>query len=579
MPPPFRRLPAAALASLLLAGSALADPLITAATPGTTPGSLQVTVSGAEGTPVLFADGRPVAASVTDQDGPVTRLAVTALPDGTRWLGAADAGGAGPQVSVMLAPTAAPVADLAVYHVMLGHFANGNRSNDTEGMRGWRHPLYAGGDLQGLLDRVDHIASLGVNAVWLSPLFPAESSHGYDVKNYFQIGGARAVPGDPQASLALFRQVRDALQSRGIKVILDLPLNHGHRSYDMRDGDPKGFDPKRTGPRQEAERTWESWGSPFRYWNLDHEPTRAFLKDAALHWLVAEKVDGLRLDYVRGVDHGFWAGLYAAAKAARPDAVLIGEAWQDKGSAEANARDIALYHQPVPGQGPQFHALFDFPSQMAFTQAFGRGGGLRQVEEWLQRGDALYGAMADGQGGRPAYFLDNHDTARLAAWSGGDKARVTAAVGLLSALSGPVVLFYGTETGLSHPAPQPGFTDASRVPMPWDTLDGDMVAAVAAYLTARRDHAVLRRGARLPLLVEEEVLVMAKQDGDSVALVGVNLSATPRTLALPVGGLLPAGVSLAAAAGGADAPRVSADGTVTWTLPPVSTQIALTTRP
>ena len=80
-----------------------------------------------------------------------------------------------------------------------------------------------------------------------------------------------------------------------------------------------------TDPYQPAEKTWESWGGGYRYWNFDHEPTRRFLKDVALYWLRDEKVDGLRLDYVRGVPRDFWAELYAEVKAANPSAFLVGE--------------------------------------------------------------------------------------------------------------------------------------------------------------------------------------------------------------------------------------------------------------
>ncbi|HYD99519.1 MAG TPA: alpha-amylase family glycosyl hydrolase [Alphaproteobacteria bacterium] len=492
---------------------------------------------------------------------PARRLAGAAF-----LLGLAGALAAGPAAAQAAAP-ATPGTGWAVYHVFVGHFANGNRANDTEGLRGHRHKAYAGGDLKGLLSRVDYIAALGVDAVWLSPIFEAETDHGYDVLNYYRIGGMRAVPGDPEASLALYRQLRDALHARGIKLILDVPLNHGHSGYDLKNGDPGGHKPKRTRAKQEAEKTWEGWGAKFGYWDLDDEGTRRFLKDVALHWLVAEGADGLRLDYVRGVDHRFWAELYKELKAAKPDALLIGEAWQDEGTAEANAVDIKRYYEPVPGIGRQFDSLFDFPTQMAFTEAFGRGTGLAQVEEWLKRTEAMYGAL-----GRPAHFLDNHDVARLNAWAG-SKDRVVAAVGLLSALSGPFVMFYGTETGLAGQAKR-GFTDEGRIPMPWDGLDRAMVDRVSAYLKLRRENPVLRSGERVPLLADDTALVMAKREGGRVALVGVNLSDSPREVTVRAAGLLQPGAALAPATGG-EAPRVAADGTVTWRLAPVSTQIAL----
>lgn len=566
-----RSLAAGAALATLLAGTALADPRFVSVTPGTAPGAWTASVTGASGPLTFLADGKPVPAQVTS-DGGLVRATLSGVPAGTSMLGVADGGGTEAEAAILLSPTDAIGADLAVYHIMVGHFANGNRSNDRDQMRGFVHKNYVGGDLQGLLERVDHIASLGVTAVWLSPIFAAETSHGYDVTNYYAIGGARAVPGDPSASLALFRQVRDALQQRGIKVILDVPLNHAHQNYDRRAGDPDGLKPKATGPKQQAERTWDSWGAKFRYWDMDHQPTRDFLKKVALHWLVAEKVDGIRLDYVRGVDHEFWADLYKEIRAVKPDAFIVGEAWDDKAGVEAMARDIALYRQPVEGIGPQFDAAFDFPVQYAITDAFGRGRSLAAVEEWLQRGEAIYGPV-----GRPAYFLDNHDLARLGAWANDDD-KVLAAVGLLSALSGPVFLFYGTETGLSHPAPQAGFTDASRVAMPWDGLNMPMVARTTEYLTARRDNPVLHRGARLPLLADDTALVMAKRDGATVALVGTNLAESARQVTLDVGGLLKAGAILTPLAGGGPAPTVGADGTATWTLPPRSTQIAITPK-
>jgi cyclomaltodextrinase / maltogenic alpha-amylase / neopullulanase len=580
-----RRLPASRLsagrllASLLLCGClalpAMAEPRFVSVLPGPTTGEWTATLSGASGTPALFADGTPLnPAGVTAANG-LTTVTLRGLPATVRFLGAADPGQTAPEAAVLLATAPEPVNSLAIYHIFVGHFANGDRNNDREGLRGNAHKLYVGGDLQGVLKQIDYIAGLGVTAVWLSPIFTAETDHGYDVMNYFQIGGVRAVPRDPDASLALFRQVRDALQARGIKVILDVPLNHAHSNYDRRKGDPRDFNPKATGAKQTAEKTWEGWGAKFRYWDMDDAGTRAFLTDVALHWLVTEKVDGLRLDYVRGVDKPFWAELYRTVKAAKPDAVLIGEAWDDAAGPAAQAEDIAGYLNPVAGIGPQFDAAFDFSLQTALTDGFAKGASLDRVEKWLQSAEAMWGRT-----GRSTYFLDNHDVSRFGAWAG-DDARVTAAVGFISALSGPISLFYGTETGLAGPAPKRGFNDEARIPMPWDGLNRPMVDMVSSYLKARRDHPVLYRGARLPLLAGPDTLVMAKREsgpgGTTVALVGVNLGAADQTLTVPLAGLLAPGTILTPLAGGGPAPLI-AGGTLTWTLPARTTQYAITMK-
>src|SRR3982751_5784368 len=80
-------------------------------------------------------------------------------------------------------PKPSPFIGLTIYHIMVDMFADGNPANNGE-ITGWKHPSYAGGDLQGILEHVQYLQNLGVNAVWLSPIFAARSSHGYDVTNY-----------------------------------------------------------------------------------------------------------------------------------------------------------------------------------------------------------------------------------------------------------------------------------------------------------------------------------------------------------------------------------------------------------
>lgn len=465
---------------------------------------------------------------------------------------------------------AGPFDDWIVYHIMVDMFADGTASNDGE-ITGWKHPNYAGGDLQGILEHAEHIQKLGANAVWLSPVFAAKSSHGYDATNYYRIAGAVAVPGDAAASLDLFHRLVQDLHARGIKVILDVPLNHASAGYDRGEGDPDKLRPRATTGRQEAEKLWDSWGSGYRYWDFDHAPTRQFLKNAALYWLTKQDVDGLRLDYVRGVPHDFWAELFAAVKAAKPGAFLVGEAWMDQAGPEANAREIATYFQKV-GDRPQFDSLFDFPMQAALTGVFARGGAAAELEAALEQSEAAY-----GPGAHPTRFLDNHDLARFMAWT--DKPqRLAAAVGFLASLSGPLSIFYGTETGLSHGGPKAGFTDAGRIPMPWKGLNEELMGQVRKALEARRAHPALSRGGRTPLLADRDLLVMAKATPEETVLVGVNLASEPKEISVDASRLLPKGAALVPLLGDAPA-TLSETGQVKWRLPALSTVMVVARVP
>lgn len=552
-------------AGLLLAlavSIATAEPRITRALP--VDGGWKFAIAGLSA-PEFRIDGQTVAAT---RDGDAWQLATTAdarrlvIGDGRREL-----------LALRLAPDApadAPFNDWTIYHLTLADFANGDAGNDRSGMRRWVHPGYSGGDLQGVLGKVDYLASLGVNAVWLSPIFASETSHGYDVMNYYRVGDAVSVPSDREAAMRLYQRTVQALQAAGIRVVLDLPLNHGAASYERQAGDPKGLKPKATSAQQEAEKTWDSWNAGFRYWNFADAGTREFLLDAGRYWLTEGHADGFRLDYVRGVPHDFWAEFYAAMKTTKPNGFLFGEAWQDAAAPGPNAEDIASYYAAVPGRGPQFDGLLDFPLQMVMTEVFARGTGeASDLEHWLQRAAALYGAA-----GRPVYFLDNHDLSRFLAWTDErGHERLLAALGFMASLSSPIVVFYGTETGIRGGRAVPGFTDSGRIAMPWSSLDKPFVARVATILRTRAELPALTRGARLPLLSDDRVLVMRKAHPAGDVLVAVNLAGEERTVTLPATTVAPRDDAWQALIGGT-APTLAADGTLTWKLPPLSTNWA-----
>jgi glycosidase len=552
----------ASLALALGVSAAAAEPRITRALP--VDGGWQLTVEGVD-SPEVRLDGQPVAATRAGDawqfttgaaarrlvvgDGKRDLLALRLLPD---------------------TPADAPFNDWTIYHLMLADFANGAANNDRSGMRRWVHSGYSGGDLQGVLGKVDHLKALGVNAVWLSPLFASETSHGYDVMNYYRVGDAVSVPRDREAAMQLYQRTVEALHGAGIRVVLDLPLNHGSGSYERQAGDPKGLKPKATSAQQEAEKTWDSWNAGFRYWNFADAGTREFLLDASRYWLTEGKADGFRLDYVRGVPPDFWAEFYAAMKTTKPNALLFGEAWQDAAAPGPNADDIATYYAAVPGKGPQFDGLLDFPLQMVMTEVFARGtGDASDLEHWLQRTAAQY-----GDAGRPVYFLDNHDVSRFLAWTGErGHERLLAALGFMAALSSPIVVFYGTETGIKGGRAAPGFNDTGRIAMPWNALDKPLMERVSAILRTRAELPALTRGARLPLLSDDRLLVMRKAHPSGDVLVAVNLASEERTVTLP-----------AAAAGsrqdawtpliGSTAPVAAADGMLTWKLPGLATSWA-----
>lgn len=450
--------------------------------------------------------------------------------------------------------------DLVMYHVYLPAFFDGDRKNNTASVD--KEGRYGDGDLQGLIQKMDHIRSLGMNAIFMSPPFRSHSAHGYDVLDYFSIGEHVGVPGDPAASLELFRKTVSEAHAHGLKLILDLPLNHVYKDYRFPEGDPHGFKPKFTDAETFEEKNWQNAGNNLAYWDLSDKKTREFLIDVALNW-VDEGVDGLRLDYVAGVPVDFWRELYAAVKARKANLYVIGEVWPDRADGDENRRRIAEFY--AREEGVQFDSLFEIPFALAVRNAFAKGGSLVPVEETLERSEKLY-----PQGSLPAYFFESHDITRFMDWTG-DYRRFVAATGLMAGLSGPQSFFYGGEAGLRGSVVKEGFTPTGRIPMRFDDATERNAKLISAIYAARAESAALRSGTRHSILAEDRALIMEKRSATDTAFVGVNLDEKERIFSFRVG-TSTSSASLRSLFGSSS---FSADkeGTLTWKLPPVSTSI------
>lgn len=369
-----------------------------------------------------------------------------------------------------LDPTTWPT---AIYQVYVDAFARGSSGRS----RGRRH----GGDLEGVLERVDHVADLGADAIWLTPVFASTTDHGYNVTDFFRLDPRLAPDGTAEEADALFAAVLDAAHARGVRVLLDLPLNHVGHDYDL-----AAIDPHRP-PRSRPARTREErgWAGDLKYLDHDDEATREFCFRVATHWVERFGVDGFRYDYVRAIGNAFWEELYRRLTSIRPDLFFVGEHWSDVGTEEENARDIATRFDGAGG--PCFDTLFDFPFRAAAVEAL-RVCDPSHLLSVLGTCDAAYP--------RPGCaMLDNHDTARLADWVDGDARRVGVGLDLLGSRSGPICLLYGTETGLrSFTEPREAMDVSCRVPLDWASLDAALVARTRAMLAARRESPALVRG-------------------------------------------------------------------------------------
>jgi alpha-amylase len=355
------------------------------------------------------------------------------------------------------------------------------------------------GDLKGLISHLDYLndgdpattSDLGVEAIWLMPVFASPSYHGYDTTDYETINPAYGTNAD-------FATLCQEAHRRGIRVILDLVVNHSSSenpwfvSARSSPSSPKRdwyiWSPNDLGWRQPwnlytGADTWHpnpSDGQWFYgvFWegmpdlNFKNPAVRDEIKRLASLWL-ERGADGFRLDAARYLvengagalqqdqpqTHAFWRELSSHIRSVNPEATMVGENW-------AEAPIIASYYgstATVPG-GDELPMSFDFPLASAIIQSVASSS-TSQIVTALGDVARLY-----PPGATDAPFLTNHDQVRLATQLGGSSARERSAAAILLTMPGSPFLYYGEEVGLANGSTSGD--ESKRTPMPWDATSG-----------------------------------------------------------------------------------------------------------
>jgi alpha-glucosidase len=445
-------------------------------------------------------------------------------PDGPRWLNGSGVHEATPTDRddfVVVAGLETPrwLADRVVYQIFPDRFANGDPSNDVvDGAwtyrghaaraRAWtdrpsREPgggvEFFGGDLAGIVDHLDHLVDLGVNTIYLTPIFESRSNHGYDITAYDRVAGHF---GGDAALVAL----REATRARDIRLLLDIAPNHvgvEHPWFQAAQADPTAPSASSFVFREHPD-DYEAWLGVRSLPKLDYRSPdlRAAMyegDDAVLrHWLRPPfSVDGWRIDVANmlgrlGPDQlgpDIARGLRAAVKAEDPDAYLLGE----------HAYDATDHLAGDQWDGVMDYWRFQRPvlDWLAGVEAWSHPSGRivqagRSSTETLVRTMTAFRAAIPWQIARQQLaLLDSHDTPRIATVLEGDEGRIRAAFGLLLTAVGVPCVLYGDEIGLEG---EDG-TDTRR-PMPWDlaTWDEDRYGFVRSLVRLRVGSPALTTG-------------------------------------------------------------------------------------
>jgi alpha-glucosidase len=395
-----------------------------------------------------------------------------------------------------------------------------------------------GGDLDGIVEHLDHVTALGATTVYLTPVFPAESNHRYNASSFDRVDPV--LGGD-----AAYARLSAALHERGMRLVGDLTANHTGDTHEWFVAARAG------GPTREwyffnPDGSYECWMGFPTLPKLDHAHAdlRAALVDGpdsvVARWLRPPyDIDGWRIDVANmtgrlgalDVNHEVQHAVRRTAGVERTDPLVIGEHNHDA-SADLNVggwdgtMNYSGFSWPVWSwlRDPASPAL-PFGRPVAVSR---RGGHevARTFDEWRAR----YGWRASTTSWS---ILGSHDSARIRTVVGsGELQRVAA--GLLFTLPGVPLVFAGDELGLE------GITgeDARRT-MPWDhpeRWDRETLAAYRSLGALRRDHVALRRGGFRWAHVDDETLAFLREHRDGSLLVVVR-RAPGDSFSLPLSGM------------------------------------------
>ena len=492
------------------------------------------------------------------------------------------------------------------YQIFPDRFANGNPDNDVKNreysydndfvshVEKWdtlpasgdfRH--FYGGDLQGVLDKLDYLKSLGIQVIYLNPIFVSPSSHGYDTQDYEHIDPHLAVipknegsaldVGDldnVHASLyisrtmaeenqksadAFFARFCEEVHRRGMRIILDGVFNHCgsfHRWIDCA-GIYHG------GAYSDSSSPYRSYfgfrddGSYECWWDFKTLPKLNYEASADLCEKIIQigekwagppyRIDGWRLDVAADLghspsfNHGFWKAFRKRVKAVNPELIIVAEHYGD------------------PSEwlgGDEWDTVMNYDAFMEPVSFFLTGMEKHcdyKRDDLYQNGPAFFDTLCEAMSRLPAQSLNtamnqlsNHDHSRFLTRTNGIPGRFETlgsaaaekdvdmrvfreAVVLLMTLPGAPTVYYGDEAGLA------GWTDPdNRRTYPWGHEDTSLIDFHRALAALHERYSAFKTGCFKPLAAGDGYIVFARFDSKGVAVVAVNNADSVRETDTPV---------------------------------------------
>jgi len=362
------------------------------------------------------------------------------------------------------------------YQIFIDSFENGDPSNDPPRKISVYEPRergYYGGDLRGIINRLEYIRSLGVETLYLTPVFKSTSYHRYDVYDYRDVDRYLGTIDD-------LMELIEKLHRHGMRIVLDIPLHHTSSCFPafidaLKNGrnsrywnwycfleEPsreivkeilKYLEPECRADELNQEFHWRRRLKPFyecffMVWSMpkinhDCMETLDYFIEITRYW-IERGVDGFRIDVGLGIHSQWLKAYYIAVKSLKNDFLLLGE-----------LNDYPVYYSEY------FDSMMDYYWRKVLLE---RVVDKRiTIEHLIYSLNRLYGEIPHYQAVSLYHSLGTHDTPRIKTIVGSDKARLKLLYTLLFTLPGSPAIYYGDEIGMEG-----GNDPDNRRPMIWD---------------------------------------------------------------------------------------------------------------
>lgn len=412
-----------------------------------------------------------------------------------------------------------------VYQIFPERFLNGDKNNDPRGTMPWggevKSTSFFGGDIRGIIEGLNYLEELGINLIYLTPIFKSPSNHKYNITNYYKID-------ENFGTLEDFKELVNKAHEKGMKIILDGVFNHtGDKFFAFQDILKNGENSKYKDwyhidsfPVSLEEVNYYTFGDLIKYMpklNTKNKEVKEYFINVTKYWIKETDIDGWRLDVCDEVDHQFWREMKIGIKEVKEDAVLIGE----------------IMHEGVSFlRGEQLDSIMNYPFKHAMVDFFAKGKiNSKELNDILSINRYVYMESITKQLWN---LFGSHDTHRFLTECNNDLDKMKLAIAFQFTYLGVPYIYYGDEVGIDG-----GYDPLCRRCMLWNKEEQnlELLNHYKKLITIRKENPSLIHGKYKCIHEEGRVIVFKRTLNGEEIIIAINNSNKKEELNLNLEGI------------------------------------------